>query len=195
MLTQYVCTRYCFIDLCFVGFSFGGLLALSITARIWRLSLIAVAELRKKVICIAFGVPMLDIPAVSKTVVECPAMESIVHLIYLKDDMFPRLMRFMNLLRLPVVHDPAERLKHLSIADSEGRTQVQMIVITKSKILLCMLIQAFDNQFIMDCLISLQNASETNSSQVHMCAYFYCRLPFVNVPPSLTSIASLPRYL
>ena len=94
-------------------------MALSVTARIWRLSLIAAAELQKKVACIAFGVPMLHIPAVFTALVECPAIESTIHLVYLKDDMFPRLLRFMNLTRLPVVHDPAERLKHLAIAGSD----------------------------------------------------------------------------
>ena len=92
-------------------------MAVSVTARIWKHSYIAATELQKKVACIGFGVPMLHIPDVVSTLEECPAFKSTIHLVYLKDDIVPRLMRFMDLpMTASVVADSA-KLQRLSITD------------------------------------------------------------------------------
>lgn len=104
-----------------IGFSFGGLLAVSVTARIWKHSYIAAAELQKKVMCIGFGVPMLTIPDVAGTLAECPEFESTIHLVYLKEDTIPRLMMFMN---LPLAATATTSSKHSSITDGGNHTQV-----------------------------------------------------------------------
>ena len=69
---------------------------MSVATSIWQQTYITEAELTKNVICVGFGVPMISLPALSKTLIEYPNIESTIHLVYLKDDIIPRLMRFMN---------------------------------------------------------------------------------------------------
>ena len=110
---------------CFLGFSFGGLLAVAVTACIWKHSYIAATELQKKVACIGFGVPMLHIPNVVSILAECPAFKSTIHLVYLKDDIVPRLMRFMDLpMAASVVADSTKVPQRLSITEGGAHSQV-----------------------------------------------------------------------
>ena len=93
-------------------------MAVSVTARIWQQTYISVAGLKRNVACVAFGVPLISLPAVSKTLSECPKMESTLHLVYLKDDVIPRLMRFLDLpMAKPV---PTAMFQHLALTSVNG---------------------------------------------------------------------------
>ena len=94
---------------------------MSVAASIWQQTYITVAELTKNVVCVGFGVPMITLPALSKTLTEYPAIESTIHLVYLKDDIIPRLMRFMNHQMVP----PLQSVLALTSGDT-NLSQVQV---------------------------------------------------------------------
>ena len=75
--------------------------------------------------CIGFGVPMLCILDVVSTLAECPEFKSTIHLVYLKDDIVPRLIRFMDLpMAASVVTDSAKLPQRLSITEGDTHSQV-----------------------------------------------------------------------
>lgn len=78
------------------GFSFGGLLACSLTAAVWNTPYIQPDVLKRRLICITFGQPHLTLPAVANVAKEQPAMKSVIHTIHLQDDIFPRLLSILN---------------------------------------------------------------------------------------------------
>lgn len=86
-----------YVHCAFKGFSFGALLAISVLANIWKQSYISEDILRRHVVCIAFGAPLINLPPVNQVLLEIPKMESAIHLVFLKDDLIPRLLRFTNL--------------------------------------------------------------------------------------------------
>lgn len=79
-----------------LGFSFGGLLASYITAKLWNLPLVSTQSLLTNVTCIMFGVPLTPIKLVQETVKECPKILQSFHSFYLKDDHIPKLLRFLE---------------------------------------------------------------------------------------------------
>ena len=78
------------------GFSFGGLLACSITAAVWDTPYIRPDVLKRSLVCITFGQPHIALPAVAKVAREQPEMVSVIHTIHLQDDVFPRLLSVLN---------------------------------------------------------------------------------------------------
>ena len=78
------------------GFSFGGLLACSITAAVWNTPYIRPDVLKRSLVCITFGQPHIALPAVAKVAREQPEMVSVIHTIHLQDDVFPRLLSVLN---------------------------------------------------------------------------------------------------
>ena len=68
---------------------------------------------------------MLHIPDVVSTLAECPAFKSTVHLVYLKDDIVPRLIRFMDLpMAASAVPADSAKLQCLSITEGGAHSQV-----------------------------------------------------------------------
>ena len=65
-------------------------------ASIWKNTYISEDILRKHIVCIAFGAPLINLPAVNLVQQEVPKMESVIHLVFLQDDLIPRLLRFTN---------------------------------------------------------------------------------------------------
>ena len=78
------------------GFSFGGLLALSLAALLWKLPYISADRLKEDFICITFGQPLISLPAVQEVTEECPEFQSIVHSIFTKADLVPQLTKFLD---------------------------------------------------------------------------------------------------
>ena len=79
------------------GFSYGGLLALSVTASLWRLpNLLSSDLLQRNVCCIAFGLPLFNLPHIQEAIDESPELASTVHSFYVKDDIFPQLNIFFD---------------------------------------------------------------------------------------------------
>ncbi len=75
------------------GFSFGGLLACSIAAKLCRTTLDP-CLLQRNLCCITFGQPLIAIPFVQKTVEMFPHLEKAIHLVYDKEDIIPGLMHY-----------------------------------------------------------------------------------------------------
>ena len=59
------------------GFSFGGMLACNVTAKLWRETYASVGLL-KNVICISFGQPLIKIPSVQEAVQDFPGLEEMI---------------------------------------------------------------------------------------------------------------------
>ena len=85
----------CIILIC-VGFSFGGLLACTVAARVWSTTYVPANILKESLACITFGQPHIPVPLLSETATLRPELASTVHSIYLKDDVVPRLSKFLN---------------------------------------------------------------------------------------------------
>lgn len=78
------------------GFSFGGLLALSLAALLWKMPYLSTDLLKDDFVCITFGQPIISLPIVQEVREECPEFESVVHSIFTKADLIPRLMKFLD---------------------------------------------------------------------------------------------------
>ena len=80
------------------GFSFGGLLALSLAALLWKLPYFEFSTdlLKENFVCITFGQPIISLPTVQEVAEECPEFESVVHSIFTKADVVPQLMKFLD---------------------------------------------------------------------------------------------------
>ncbi|XP_064385834.1 uncharacterized protein LOC135334540 isoform X2 [Halichondria panicea] len=80
----------------FTGFSFGGLLAKAVAARMWREPLLSVESLQENVACITLGAPMITSPVVTMAMEETPQFGSTVHSIMLDSDPIPKLCMFLD---------------------------------------------------------------------------------------------------
>ena len=84
------------MSLIFVGFSFGGLLAESVTALLWKQPLLNLDFLQENVACISIGAPMIKLSTVAEVIEEMPQFGNTVHSILLDSDPIPRFMRFID---------------------------------------------------------------------------------------------------
>ena len=79
-----------------IGFSFGGLLAIHLTAAMWKLPLITTDILKKNLACITFGQPLINLPLVKEVMEESPEFTSTVHLVFTREDTVPRVAKFLD---------------------------------------------------------------------------------------------------
>ena len=79
-----------------VGFSFGGTLALSVTASLWKSPLISTSILEKNLCCITLSSPLIIIPTLKQASIESPKITSILHSFFSQDDFIPRLAMFLD---------------------------------------------------------------------------------------------------
>ena len=79
-----------------IGFSFGGLLAKAVAARMWREPLLSVESLQENVACITLGAPMITLPVVTMAMEEAPQFGSTVHSIMLDSDPIPKFCMFLD---------------------------------------------------------------------------------------------------
>ena len=87
---------YVYAHFIYPGYSFGGLLACSITAAVWDTPYIRPDVLKRSLVCVTFGQPHIALPAVAKVAREQPEMVSVIHTIHLQEDVFPRLLSVLN---------------------------------------------------------------------------------------------------
>ncbi|XP_064392637.1 uncharacterized protein LOC135340244 isoform X2 [Halichondria panicea] len=80
----------------FTGFTFGGLLAKAVAARMWREPLLSVEALQENVACITLGAPMITLSVVTIAMEETPQFGSTVHSIMLDSDPIPNLCMFLD---------------------------------------------------------------------------------------------------
>ena len=77
-----------------VGFSFGGMLACSVAANIWKRSQINTDALKDRVICINFGQPLINMPFVQDVIKDFQQFETTIYSMFTKEDVIPGLLRF-----------------------------------------------------------------------------------------------------
>lgn len=99
------------VILYFTGFSFGGMLACSIAAKLWSISLDH-GLLQRSLCCITFGQPMISIPYVQKIAQLYPKLEQTIHLVLNKEDLIPGLMHY---------HGIGCTLKGISLQQSQAK--------------------------------------------------------------------------
>ena len=90
-----VCLCIMFILVHDLGFSFGGILACCVSARLWH-STIDREALSQRVICITFGQPFLQIKMVEEEDAICPQFMESIHSVFNKKDIVPLLFSFLN---------------------------------------------------------------------------------------------------
>ena len=72
-------------------------MALSVTASLWQQpNLLSSDLLQRNVCCIAFGLPLLNLPHIQETIDESPEFASTIHSFYVKNDIFPQLNVFFD---------------------------------------------------------------------------------------------------
>ena len=78
------------------GFSFGGLLAAALTARVWETPYFPAVLLKQNLICITFGQPHVTVPMLESVAAQNPELASCIHSFYCEDDPVPRLLRVLD---------------------------------------------------------------------------------------------------
>ena len=78
------------------GFSFGGLLACSVAAKLCREPDLTAEQLQHSLVCITFGQPMISINVIQETAQQMPVFCAIVHCVLMSGDMLPFIMKFLD---------------------------------------------------------------------------------------------------
>ena len=91
-----------------IGFSFGGMLASCVSARLWQNATADQTFLLQHVVCITFGQPFLEIKMVQEEIQICPQFEQSIHSIFYKDDVVPLMLSYLHVdeSKLPNVSSP-----------------------------------------------------------------------------------------
>ena len=92
---QNVFNVYTCVYMRYAGFSFGGMLACSITAAVWETPYITADLLKKNLVCITFGQPLFSLPAVHNVSRE-QDIKLTIHTIHIQEDVFPRTIPVLN---------------------------------------------------------------------------------------------------
>ena len=79
----------------YIGFSFGGLIAVAIAAKIWKLPDVSMQNLRR-LKCITFSQPQIRMTLVEQVVDRFPEFVESVHALYLENDSLPRVMALLD---------------------------------------------------------------------------------------------------
>lgn len=78
----------------YLGFEFGGLLALSVYTSVWNQICLTISNLSQNTMCITFGVPVVPLKIVEETIECIPEMRENSHIFQLQGDLVSRLLRF-----------------------------------------------------------------------------------------------------
>ena len=78
------------------GFSFGGLLASTVLARVWDTPYISAELLKENLTCITFGQPLVRVDVIQKVARRRPEMVSTIHAIFTEVDHLPSLMGLLD---------------------------------------------------------------------------------------------------
>ena len=80
----------------FAGFSFGGVLAQMLAAKLWQLPQVSIAQLKSNVLCITFGQPLLKSNLITKAAELFPVYKNTVHAICSENDNFPSIIEKLD---------------------------------------------------------------------------------------------------
>ena len=105
-----ICMNNYYEDL--LGFEFGGLLALSVYASVWKQTCLSISNLSQSTMCVTFGVPLVPLKAVEDKIVdEClTEMKQNSHIFQLHGDFVSRLLRFDDITNGVKDHDKVSQL-------------------------------------------------------------------------------------
>ena len=101
-----------------VGFSFGGMLACCVAARLWH-STTNRDVLLERVICITFAQPFLQIKMVEEQIEICQQFRKCIHSIFNKADLVPLMIRCLDLPGLDLPRLPLPNVKALPAPSDE----------------------------------------------------------------------------
>ena len=96
------------MDVPILGFSFGGMLAWSVTASLWKSPLINTNVLERNLCCIALSPPLINTPLLQEVCVDMPQIKPTLHSIIVQDDVVPRLTMFLDPKNEDVCVEPTE---------------------------------------------------------------------------------------
>ncbi len=93
-----LCLHMHALTFCGSGFSFGGTMACNVIAKLWRETYanVSLDVLKKNVVCICFGLPLIQILQVQEAIKDFPSIEETIHSIYCKDDVIPGLLHYFR---------------------------------------------------------------------------------------------------
>ena len=83
--------HYCKLNL---GFSFGGILARYLTAKLWDSQLLSSTDLLQNVACITFGIPLIPVANIQKIGKKYPDLQKTFYSFFLSNDILPTLLSF-----------------------------------------------------------------------------------------------------
>ena len=83
-------------NLSHTGFSYGGMLACSVAAILWKDSCIPIEALEKNVVCITYGQPVISIPSVQQVIKDIPHFQDTIYCVFKKEDVVPTVLRYFN---------------------------------------------------------------------------------------------------
>jgi len=95
MLSTYHCNGLLCLPYLYIGFSFGGLIAVAIAAKIWNLPHVSMQNLRR-LKCITFGQPQIRMMSVEQVVDRFPEFVESVHALYLEMILFLVLLHHLT---------------------------------------------------------------------------------------------------
>ena len=110
------------------GFSFGGMMACHMAAVLWKGSSLDRDILKKNIICITFGQPLIPIVSVEEAINDHPQFEDTIHAVYEKDDFIPRVLYYYNI-GCQLCHDHGDQI----LGQSDNPLVLQMIQTIKSQ--------------------------------------------------------------
>ena len=95
MLSTYHYNGLLCLPYLYIGFSFGGLIAVAIAAKIWNLPHVSVQNLRR-LKCVTFGQPQIRMMLVEQVVDRVPEFVECIHALYLENDSVPHVMASLD---------------------------------------------------------------------------------------------------
>lgn len=80
----------------YLGFSFGGLLAVAMHSFLWRQTCLSIDELQKNIACVAFAPPHVNVDIITDTLLKYPLIKENTYIFYSKNDFFPQMFHCIN---------------------------------------------------------------------------------------------------
>ena len=145
------------------GFSFGGMLALSVTASLWKMPLISTSVLEKNLCCIVLSPPLINLALLQEVCSESPQILSTLHSIFLHDDFVPRLTMFLDS-RNEKICSESYTLEEVSCA---SQVCIELLYIVQFCYSFCFSLKTFQGLFSSNLLHHIGRVQATTSVKVY----------------------------
>ena len=84
------------VSILMIGFSFGGLLASAMAARVWDTPYISSDLLKDNMTCVTFGQPHVAVDVIQRIARRRPEMVTTINAIFIDEDQIPSLMGLLD---------------------------------------------------------------------------------------------------